>query len=208
MYLYREAYAAAVYWKHVSVYGGVCSCILRHTHLYSEACVLVNGICTYTSVYTHLFTQLTHTQVVPARSQHKLAVLGDIKDYDKILQVRLLLDLGASCVRALLVYTSLSLSLQHTHTHTHTNTHTHTHTHTHKHTHTHTHTHTHKHTHSLTHSLTHSPPPFVCVCARACACVCVCVSLSAAPLLPPTGPADPAVPRSTLQPRRRSQGPH
>ena len=28
-----------------------------------------------------------HVQVVPARSQHKLAVLGDLKDYDKILQV-------------------------------------------------------------------------------------------------------------------------
>jgi hypothetical protein len=72
----------------------------------------------------------------------------------------------------------------------------------------HTHTHTHTHIHSLTHSLTHSPPPFVCVCARACACVCVCVSLSAAPLLPPTGPVDAAALCSTQQQRRRSQGPH
>ena len=76
------------------------------------------------------------------------------------------------------------------------------------HTHTHIHTHTHTYTHSLTHSLTHSPPPFVCVCARACACVCVCVSLSAAPLLPPTAPVDPAALRSIQQQRRRSQGPH
>jgi hypothetical protein len=56
-----------------------------------------------------------------------------------------------------------------------------------------------------------APPPFVSVCARVCACVCACVSLSlslsAAPLLPPTGPADPAAPGRRLQLGPRSQGP-